>query len=984
MEISMRASWILPCLTGAVRRLPASRGRAVWLLGIVMAALVSAPDGQATEPPAEPLLRIEAGMHTAMIRSIDTDAAGRIAVTASDDKTARIWEVASGRLLRVLRPPIGPGNEGKLFAMAISPDGAVVAAAGWTGYDWNQQSHIYLLDARSGQLLRRLNGLPNVINHLAFSPDGRWLAATLWGKNGVRVWDWRQGGSALADSRYGDDSYGASWSTDGRLVVSSFDGKLRLYRPQAGSLSPLAEADAPGGKRPFGVAFSPDGGRVAVGYYDTRRVDVVDGNSLALQFSPSTAGVENGNLFNVAWSRDGQTLVAGGMWDVDGRRPVRRWPEAGRGKPVDTPTAGNMLMQLRPLAGGGWLVGWGGLGADGRWQARGQAPIADLRGSRRKAFQVDASGSRLQFGYEPGGQASHHFDLRTRQLRPGPLADGLEPRISGLAVENWINTITPTLAGKALKLEAYETSRSLAITPDGAGFALGFEYSLRFFDAQGGERWKQAVPGVVWGVNIPPQAKVVVAAYGDGTIRWHRLSDGLELLAFFPHADRQRWVLWTPSGYYDASPGAEDLIGWHLNRGMDQAADFFPASRFRSKFYRPDVIDRVLETLDEGAALRQADQAANRRQEAPVAVSQVLPPVVDLVSPGEVRSASTEVSLRVRGRSAADAPVSGWRIRVNGQVVPDVRGLGRQDMAAGAEREFTVTIPPQDSEIQVFAENRHGVSTPATLRVRWAGAAAPPTVAGDAFQIQPKLYVLAVGVAQYQHADIGKLNLPAKDARDFAAAMKRQEGKLYRQVEVKLLTDAQATRDDVVDGLEWLQKQVTQHDVGMVFIAGHGMNDPALGYTFLPVNADPDRLKRTGVTVADIRTTLSSLAGKALFFVDTCHAGNVLGANRRAGPNDISGVINELASAENGVVVFSSSTGRQYSLEDAAWGNGAFTKALVEGINGAAARPGNKRITHKMLDLYISDRVKQLTNGRQTPVTQAAGSVPDFPLALSQ
>ena len=260
--------------------------------------------------------------------------------------------------------------------------------------------------------------------------------------------------------------------------------------------------------------------------------------------------------------------------------------------------------------------------------------------------------------------------------------------------------------------------------------------------------------------------------------------------------------------------------------------------------------------------------------------------------------------------------------------------------------------------------------------------ALPATSGAAGFQIQPKLYVLAVGVAQYQHAQVPRLGLPAKDARDFAAALQRQKGRLYRDVEVKLLTDGQATRDDIVDGLEWLQRQVTQHDVGMVFIAGHGINDATQGYTFLPVNADPDRLRRTGVPMDEFRKTLAALPGKALFFFDTCHSGNVLGGRTREGLQDVSGVINELSSAENGVVVFSSSTGRQLSYEDPAWGNGAFTKALVEGLDGKASYQGNGRITFKMLDLYISERVKQLTAGRQSPVTQAPGGVPDFPLAL--
>jgi hypothetical protein len=49
-------------------------------------------------------------------------------------------------------------------------------------------------------------------------------------------------------------------------------------------------------------------------------------------------------------------------------------------------------------------------------------------------------------------------------------------------------------------------------------------------------------------------------------------------------------AMWTPGGYYDCSPGAEDLIGWRVNNGQNQAADFFPAERFRNTYYRPDVI----------------------------------------------------------------------------------------------------------------------------------------------------------------------------------------------------------------------------------------------------------------------------------------------------------------------------------------------------------------------------------------------------------
>ena len=49
------------------------------------------------------------------------------------------------------------------------------------------------------------------------------------------------------------------------------------------------------------------------------------------------------------------------------------------------------------------------------------------------------------------------------------------------------------------------------------------------------------------------------------------MSDGEEVLALFMHPDGSRWIVWTPQGYYDASLGADDLIGWQINHGYDRA-----------------------------------------------------------------------------------------------------------------------------------------------------------------------------------------------------------------------------------------------------------------------------------------------------------------------------------------------------------------------------------------------------------------------------
>ena len=97
---------------------------------------------------------------------------------------------------------------------------------------------------------------------------------------------------------------------------------------------------------------------------------------------------------------------------------------------------------------------------------------------------------------------------------------------------------------------------------------------------------------------------------------------------------------------------------------------------------------------------------------------------------------------------------------------------------------------------------------------------------------------------------------------------------------------------------------------------------------------------------------------------------------------DINQVVNDLSAAENGVVVFTSSTGKQYSIEKDIWENGAFTEALVEGLSDKNEFARDGRITINMLELYVTERVKEHTGGRQTPTTTKPQTISDFPVAV--
>jgi WD40 repeat protein len=948
---------------------------------LVMAVLITGSVAQGAEPPREPILKIETAMHTSQIWRIDVDAANRLLVTGSDDKAVRVWELPSGRLLNVLRPPVGAGNEGKIFSVAISPDGKTVACGGWTGWDWDGQASIYLFNRATGELSRRIDGLPSAIDHLAYSPDGAYLAASLGG-NGIRVFRSKDVLLIGEDKDYGDYSLGIVFDQQNSIAAASLDGYIRLYAAPGGKgLRLIAKKQAPGGKKPFSLAFSPDGKLLAAGFQDTTKVDVLSARDLSFLYSPDTSGVNNGILSAVAFSADGHNLYAGGTYHSGTQSPIFVWDAAGKGERRELSGAAMTIMHILPLKTGGIVYGAAdpAFGVIDKSHARvlfQSAQIADYR-INWEGFRLSRDGKRVSFGYELQGKSPATFDMEARTLiLDRDARDLFSPDTTGLNVTDWNNSTEPRLNGRLLKLSQYETSFSFAVAPGNVGFLLGTHFSLRYFDQDGLEKWSSSVPGVAWGVNISRDGRLCVAAFSDGTIRWYGLKDGKELLAFFPHSDKRRWIIWSASGYYDASPGGEDLVGWHINKGKSKAADFFPASRFRSTYYRPDIIARLLETGNEGEAIRIANEEAGRKTQK-AQLEKILPPVVTILSPRDSEILTQpEITIAYTVRSSSAEPVTGIRALIDGRPARQERGL--KVVGKGTQEEtLKITIPERDCEISLIAENRFAASEPATVRIIYRGK----TEKTEEFVVKPNLYILAIGVSLYQDKNL-TLQFAAKDAKDFAQALEKQKGGLYRDVKVRLLTDAQATRDEVMDGLDWIQKETTAKDVAMVFMAGHGTNDQTGNYYFLPANVDTEKLKRTGVVFSDIKNTLNSLAGKALFFMDTCHSGNVMGSRRAQ--TDITGMVNELASAENGVVVFASSTGKQYSLEDISWGNGAFTKALVEGLSGKADYTGKGKITINMLDLYISEKVKELTRGQQTPTTTKPQTIADFPVAVKR
>ena len=191
-----------------------------------------------------------------------------------------------------------------------------------------------------------------------------------------------------------------------------------------------------------------------------------------------------------------------------------------------------------------------------------------------------------------------------------------------------------------------------------------------------------------------------------------------------------------------------------------------------------------------------------------------------------------------------------------------------------------------------------------------------------------------------------------------------------------MLTDETATREAILEGLNWLKANVKEKDAGVLFLAGHGIAEGA-SYYFVPFKPGGMAGKAAEWVPGDqIVGTLQSLPGRAMFFLDACYSGALTNQASAKGSNPTD-MINKIDD-ERGVTIFASSTGKEKSGEDDE--NGFFTKALIEGLRGKAADKEDNLVYPTGLKRYVTRRVKELSNNEQRPFISDRGV--DEPIAI--
>jgi WD40 repeat protein len=809
------------------------------------------------------------------VRAVAYSSDGRIIASCGDDRTIKLWDAANGRMLRTLT-----GHTAYVWDIAFSPDSRWLASSG----SWDDKT-VRIWDVSNGEMLHVLDGgYTNIVSSVAFSPDGRLVAAG--SSDRVRLWEAATGREVLAlNNAQGDVAFSpdgrllatggghfdrqpvvtlwevalgssmnsvrsVAFSADGRWLATAVGGSIVLWEIGSGC-SPFKLGSDSAEETIGDLAFSTDGGKIAaqVSSGTVKLWNIATRRELfTLKGSPGAHNLDN-FIFRFSLSPDGNLLATGEsdgtvkLWDAElgqelrtiATPPLPKADESGTPPPPGEVGEQNSFEKLRdsfrdlsPGVGIYTLT----FSPDGKL-------LASANSDNEVTINKVATGKVLQtfvaynknFG---GGVNALAFTHDSSQLTTGDFGGSIKfwDVLTGNEQRHLFEPVPINAAHSVLSDPDSQIVR-LVYSADGKCLAsLGKGNKAKIWDERTGRKmFTIAAPAGLSDLDWSRDKCFIATSSFDGTISIWDGSEGDLLISLVTFSESDDWLVVAPDGLFDGTPEAWNKILW---RFTSNTFDARPLEAFFNEFYYPDLL---AEMLKNGKGERpKAEQKIEQKDRRQPQLSLKLDDAAASPAAGSTSRIVTVIVEATEAPSDEDHPIGcgvrDVRLFRNGTLIKIWRGdVLLQNGAASFKTTFPIVAG--ENFLTAYAFNRDNIkSTDVSLIVK----------GDECLKREGKLYIVTVGINTYANK-IFNLKYAEPDARALGDELQRWQSGLgaYTNVEVVPLLNQFATKANILSALQRLSgtdsgeilagmpdilKKLTRaepEDAVLIYFAGHGL-----------------------------------------------------------------------------------------------------------------------------------------------------------------